>query len=149
MKKSGCEQGFTLIELTFFMVVISLAVVGVAPLVNRVFSNLHMPTAYAQGYFLAQAALEQTYARNNGGEFEQIVFEENCLAPDRTTPLVTGFSMSCRMDVVGATFDADTGEVTCMSDLDGNENYKCVTVIIHHNDTDEVIARKEGSIPRL
>lgn len=141
MKNWAKDQGFTLIELIFFMVMLGLVVVGIVPLVDRIFSDLHRVMEYTQGYFLAQGVLEQTYARNEGGAFDQIVWDEACLDPNEFP------SLRCEMDVVGATFDADTGIFNCTNGY-SNENYKCVTVTIYSIHSNEVIAREKGSFPR-
>lgn len=145
MKSVKGGRGATLIELIFFMVVVSLAVVGIVPLVDQVFSSLHVAKEGAQGQFLAQAVLEQAYARNDDGGFDQIISEVNCL--DRFS-LASNLPMRCQTEVVGATFDVDTGDFNCKTHLGETENYKCITATIRQIDTNEVIARKEGSFPR-
>ena len=136
MKRLRCKQGFALIELIFFMVVVSLAIAGIVPLVNQVFSNLHVATEQAQGYFLVQGVLEQIDARNAGGEpFDVIINDINitgsgCKKPDGTL-WENGFPWRCQVE----------GYVA--------QNQKSVIVTISHIDTNEVVFRDDDTIPRV
>ena len=56
------ERGVTLIGAVFFVMVISVAMAGLAPLMNQVVSNLHLAHERAQAHFLTQAVLSQMEA---------------------------------------------------------------------------------------
>lgn len=148
MKKTGRRSwGFTLIELIFLMVLVSIVAVGVAPLVAQVFSHVHVVKEGVQGHFLLRAVLAQTYARYENGMFDQIVSEENCLDSDGEN-WTAGFPFHCQMVVVGADFNAVAGTLGCKSDLSANEGYKCVTVTIRRIDTGGIITQETASFSR-
>lgn len=119
MKKQRCDRGFTLIELIFFMVIVSLSLTGIAPLANQVVSKLYLAREYAQAHFLAQAVLEKMKAEFAGGKRFETIIEDGCDRLDGTS-WVQGFSWNCQIEtaVEGSTTAVavtiswlDTGEI--------------------------------------
>ncbi|MEO5363914.1 MAG: type II secretion system GspH family protein [Magnetococcus sp. DMHC-8] len=141
MNRRRPDQGFSLLELIVWMVVVSLAAAGLIPLFGQVFSSLHWATEGMQGHWLAQAVVEQMNAQDAElGGFEQIRAGE-CLKPDGLTPWAGDLPLTCQITLRGAEprWAANIMECTPHAYADGD--YKCVTVTLRQRLSGEPVAQ--------
>lgn len=106
------------------MVVVSVAIAGIVPLVNQVFSTLHVVAEGSQGHFLAQAVLEQARAQFAAGKTFDEMDTEECVRWDGAF-WEQGSPWNCRIDV------------SVLQDT------ATVTVTLSQVDTGEVFVRQE------
>ena len=144
MKRLSCERGFTLIELIIFIVVIGLVMAGMVSVVGQVLSRLHHMPEYIQGYFLVQAMVDQMNAQDAEAEIGEIV-SGSCQQPNGVTPWVAGdVAMTCEVDEVVAVPNFVTNSFECTNQIYTEEPFKCVTITIRSQDSNEVISFARG-----
>lgn len=141
------QQGFSLIEFIFWIVVVSVTAAGMIPLVSQVLSTLHLASEGMQAHLLAQAVVEQMNAVEENSGFEQIQAGE-CRKPDGTPWVGAGLPLTCQVTLWAAEpkLALNTMECTNQAYVDGE--YKCVLVALHHTPSNEPIAQVRALFAR-
>ncbi|MBF0399758.1 MAG: hypothetical protein HQL90_03210 [Magnetococcales bacterium] len=135
------EQGFSLLEFVFWIVVVSVAVTGLIPLVSQLLSTIHLAREGMQAHFLAQAVVAQlNTVDERAGGFEQIRAGP-CLKPDGAPWVGEGIPLSCQIEVWAALPNLPAHTLECSEHAYVSGDYKCVRIILRHQSTNAPITQ--------
>ena len=127
------QAGLTLIELIFFIVVISIVAATMAPLFSQLFSTLHVVSEGVQGHYLVQERLEKMTAKMRT---DQADWFPN-LQDQSVTINLDGVQFVRTVQVQGAILNGT--DLACTGSPHTSEVFKCVTVSVSRADTGEFL----------
>ncbi|MBF0190854.1 MAG: type II secretion system protein [Magnetococcales bacterium] len=140
MKHKRASQGFTLIEMIFFIVIAGISLAGIVPLYNTVLVNLHVLNDGMQAEYLGLEMVETLVSANAGGAGFANLTEANF-------PSQTGIDLggTLRFDRVVQIEGMIPGQQPnpCTGLEYNGESFKCLTVTVAENGSGQVLFKQQ------